>query len=121
MKKSLLYSLVVLAILQPIFSAAQERPIRTRPTGNLPGRLGNITGGRSFGGSSGGAASGDSLQHRDYSEDSVAITFRFPFSTQSNKLDTSIRDFTTRFPIPAHHVFLGNLGTATRSILFTPE
>lgn len=39
---------------------------------------------------------------------------------QRYKLDSSINDFTKRFPIPAHHVFLGNTGTATRSLLFSP-
>lgn len=35
-------------------------------------------------------------------------------------MDSSIGDFTKRFPIPATHIFLGNTGTPTRSILFSP-
>jgi len=63
----------------------------------------------------------DSLQHRDKYEDSITIYYQLPFSLQRNKLDSSIMDFNKRFPIPAEHAFLGNLGTATHSILFNPD
>ncbi|HSU28953.1 MAG TPA: putative porin, partial [Chitinophagaceae bacterium] len=36
-------------------------------------------------------------------------------------LDSSIIDFRTRYPIPASHIYLGNLGNATRSIFFDPS
>ena len=71
-----------------------------------------------------GAFSGqgsDSLQHRDKYEDSITIYYQLPFSLQRNKLDSSIMDFNKRFPIPAEHAFLGNVGTATHSILFDPN
>ncbi len=68
-----------------------------------------------------GGQSTDSLERRNYLEDSITITYQFASSIQSFKLDSSISDFTKRFPIPAHHIFLGNLGTATKSILFSPE
>ena len=58
--------------------------------------------------------------HRDKSEDSITIYFRYPDSSRNHKLDSSISDFTTRFPIPATHIFLGNVGNATESILFSP-
>ena len=67
-----------------------------------------------------GSGSTDSLEHRDKYEDSITIYYQLPYTVQRNKLDSSIIDFTKRFPIPAHHVFLGNNGTATRSILFDP-
>src|SRR6185503_11269553 len=35
-------------------------------------------------------------------------------------MDSSINDFTRRFPIPATNIFLGNTGNASRSILFSP-
>lgn len=35
-------------------------------------------------------------------------------------LDSSIADFTRRFPLPATYINLGNNGTASRSILFSP-
>ena len=71
-----------------------------------------------------GALSGqsnDSLQHRDKYEDSITIYYQSPFSLQHYKLDSSIMDFNKRFPIPAEHAFLGNVGTATHSILFNPN
>lgn len=76
-------------------------------------------GGRSRTGGSG--AGTDSLQHRDKNEDSITISFRYLDSTRNYKLDSSIGDFTRRFPIPATHIFLGNIGNATRSLLFSPN
>jgi hypothetical protein len=99
---------------------SQERPIsggRGRGMGNLPGAVG----GRLSGLSSSFSGSGsDSLEHRDKYEDSITIYFQLPFSAVRNLLDSSIIDFTRRYPIPAHHVSLGNTGTPTRSILFSP-
>ena len=90
-----------------------QRPGRT--INNLPGQVsGRLSG--AFSGSS-----SDSLEHRDKYEDSITIYFQLPYSVQSNKLDSSIIDFTRRFPIPAHHAFLGNTGTATHSLLFSPN
>lgn len=83
--------------------------------GGLPGAVGGRLS-NAFSGS----GSTDSLEHRDKYEDSITIYFQLPYTVQRNKLDSSIIDFTKRFPIPAHHVFLGNNGTATRSILFEP-
>lgn len=63
----------------------------------------------------------DSLRHRDKNDDSITITFRYLDSSRSYRLDTVINDFTRRYPIPATHIYLGNLGNATRSLLFSPE
>lgn len=68
-----------------------------------------------------GGASTDSLKRRDKNEDSITIRYRYLDSTRSYMLDSSIVDFTRRFPIPATNIFLGNNGTASRSILFTPN
>ena len=76
-------------------------------------------GGRGSTGGSGGGT--DSLQHRDKNEDSVTISFRYLDSARNFKLDSSIVDFTRRFPIPATHIFLGNTGNASRSLLFSPN
>jgi hypothetical protein len=81
----------------------------------MPG--GNIIRG---GGGAGRGGSGDSLMHRDKSEDSITIYFRYSDSSRNHKLDSSISDFTSRFPIPATHIFLGNTGNATESIIFSP-
>ena len=86
-----------------------------RGLGNLPGAVG----GRFSGALSG--SSSDSLEHRDKYEDSITIYFQSPYSVQRAKLDSSIIDFTKRFPIPAHHAFLGNNGTATHSLFFSPN
>jgi hypothetical protein len=67
-----------------------------------------------------GSGSNDSLKHRNKNEDSITISFRYLDSTRNYKLDSSISDFTRRFIIPATHVFLGNTGNASRSILFSP-
>ncbi|MCX6316777.1 MAG: hypothetical protein NTW29_05775 [Bacteroidetes bacterium] len=69
----------------------------------------------------GGTGGADSLRRRDKNDDSITITFRYLDSSRVYRLDSVINDFTRRFPIPATHVFLGNNGNATRSVLFSPE
>ncbi|MFZ1328696.1 MAG: putative porin, partial [Chitinophagaceae bacterium] len=83
------------------------------------GQLKRIGGNITNPGSSGGST--DSLQHRDKNEDSVTISYRYLDSTRTYKLDSSIDDFTRRFPVPASHIFLGNVGNASRSLLFSPK
>lgn len=85
--------------------------------GRLPGKLGSIGGNLR---SAGGGGGSDTLQRRTGLEDSITISFRYLDSTRLYKMDTSINDFTRRFPIPADHIFLGNLGNATRSLTFNP-
>ena len=89
---------------------AQEKIFRNVPkVGQNIGR-GNTSGG-----------SGDSLHHRNRNEDSITIYYRYLDSSRHYKLDSSINDFTTRFPIPATNIYLGNLGNASKSILFSPS
>src|SRR5436190_10990325 len=68
-----------------------------------------------------GAGGSDSLHHRNRNEDSITIYDRYLDSARHYKLDSSVNDFTTRFPIPATNIYLGNLGTASKSILFSPS
>ncbi|MEO7925021.1 MAG: putative porin [Chitinophagaceae bacterium] len=68
-----------------------------------------------------GAGGGDSLRHRDKLEDSITISFRYLDSARGYKLDSSITDFSRRFPVSATHIYLGNTGTASRSLLFSPN
>lgn len=68
----------------------------------------------------GGGSTSDTLQRRDKSEDSVSINFHYLDSTRNRSFDSTLSDFTIRYPVPATHVYLGNLGTASRSIIFTP-
>src|SRR4028119_541152 len=63
----------------------------------------------------------DSLKHRDNTEDSITINYRYFDSTTIRNLDTTINDFTTRYPLPAHYVTLGNLGSAAHSLIFNPN
>ncbi|MDE3236554.1 MAG: hypothetical protein KGO81_11415 [Bacteroidota bacterium] len=62
----------------------------------------------------------DSLQHRDRYADSITIFYRYYDSTRLRTIDSSINDFTTRFPQPYWYNTLGNFGTAAQSLLFSP-
>jgi hypothetical protein len=62
----------------------------------------------------------DSLQKRDRYEDSITIYFRYFDSSRIQYIDSSINDYSTRFPRPYWHVNLGNTGTASKSLLFSP-
>lgn len=72
-------------------------------------------------GSSQGNQGGDSLQRRNRFEDSITIRFYYMDSIRPHKFDSSIADFTTRFPIKPTEIFLGNTGSPTRSLLFSPS
>lgn len=118
LRTSLIY-ILCLTLAFPLVTQAQRRPgIRTVDESVLSNpasrSLGNLSAGR------GGGKSMDSLESRDYSDDSIAISYRLPGTTLAQKLDSSIRDFTYRFPIPADHIYLGNNGNPTRSLLFSP-
>ena len=62
----------------------------------------------------------DSLQHRDKFADSITIFYRYYDSTRTRSIDSSINDFGKRTPLLYTTDNLGNLGTATRSLLFNP-
>lgn len=74
------------------------------------GRMGRQAGGKA-----------DSFAHRTGLEDSITIRFRYLDSSRMRGFDSSIYDFTQKFPVPWHHVTLGNLGTASRSLIYTPN
>ncbi|MCG2615562.1 putative porin [Terrimonas sp. NA20] len=74
--------------------------------------------GNSFSGSGGGQ---DSLKRRDKNEDSITIRYRYLDSTRNYMLDSSVDDFSRRFPNPPTHITLGNTGTAARNLLFKPS
>jgi len=73
-----------------------------------------------MGGSGSIGTTGDSLRNRSKFEDSVTVTVFYLDSAGAYHLDSNINDFTRRFPIPATHIYLGNNGAATRSIVFEP-
>jgi len=88
--------------------ALAQVPIRGMP------RLGG--GGMRSGGGS------DSLQFekRDFSDDSVTVIFRYLDSARFNSLDSSINDFYRKIPLKPEHIYLGNIGNASRQVLFSP-
>ena len=85
---------------------AQEDMLRRIPGAGMRGR--------------GGSGTKDSLQKRNSAEDSITINFRFIDSSRLQKFDSSVFDFSRRTGTPWHHVHLGNEGTASRSLLFSP-
>lgn len=62
----------------------------------------------------------DSLQRRDRNADSITIFYKYFDSSRLRTLDSSINDFTTRFPLPAYYHTLGNYSTASQSFFFNP-
>lgn len=90
--------------------------LHTGAHAQMPGVLRRIP----RGGGGMGSGGGDTLQRRDKSEDSVNLSFRYLDSSYLHRLDSTLNDITLRVPIPAHHLYLGNVGTATRSLLYAP-
>ena len=66
------------------------------------------------------AGKNDSLQTRNSLADSITIYYAHFDSTKLRTLDSSINDFNRYFPLPYSTRTLGNLGTATQSLLFNP-
>ncbi len=81
--------------------------------GQLKNRLNGVN--------SNGSGKGDSLVHRDPNADSITISYRYFDSTRFRKIDSSINDWYTRFPVPASYDYMGNFGAAAHSLLFTPN
>lgn len=74
--------------------------------------------GSGIGSTTGGS---DSLGKRSKHDDSITISFRYLDSVRQYKMDSSIGDFSRRFPLPANYINLGNIGNAARSLLFSPN
>lgn len=53
-------------------------------------------------------------------EDTIRISFRTATDVVDRGLDSSINDFTHYLPLPADYVYLGNLGTPARDLIFRP-
>ncbi len=65
--------------------------------------------------------SNESLTHRNQYEDSITIFFHYWDSTRIDKIDSSINDFYSRFPVPWTDYDLGNFGSAAKSFIFQPS
>lgn len=102
------------------WAASQELPaIRNQ------GRSRNLMQGAPTGLSRMGAmtmgSSQDSMKRRNKLEDSITISYRLLNQPLNFLLDSTVSDFTTRFPLKATTLNLGNLGGATRPLLFSPQ
>jgi hypothetical protein len=67
-----------------------------------------------------GGNSNDSLRKRNKFEDSITIFYRYLDTSGRNLLDSSISDFSRRFPIPYTYNHLGNIGSPAQPVLFSP-
>ena len=110
-----LYAYLLLFFLTGVFLSARAQD--ERRGGNFGNRIQQRVGGLRGGSGSGGT---DSIQRRNKHEDSITISYRYLDSTRNYLLDSSITDFTRRYPVPPTHIYLGNTGLATKSLLFSP-
>lgn len=60
------------------------------------------------------------LRHRDGTEDSITIYYRYLDSNKLHLPDTTLNDIDLYFPLPFTSYHLGNLGNAANSYLFSP-
>jgi hypothetical protein len=109
--KTRYHYIIFLLLLAFLFNTAEAQLPRGIP--RLPG------GGGGRGG--GGGQGSDTLKRRDQMEDSITITYHYLDSTHNSVFDSTLSDFTVRYPIPPTYVYLGNTGNAARSILFAPS
>ncbi len=102
---------------QAVAQNPMERPLPTR--GGPPSNMRSAGGNRQAMGNRLSDAGTDSLKRRDKNEDSITIFYRSLDRWGPFLLDSSVADFTKRFPIKASTIHLGNLGSASRSLLFS--
>lgn len=95
---------------------AAQNPVFRLP-GNMRRPAQSDTARNRTGGKSDTARSG--VEHRNYSDDSLRVEVYSLSSVKPTTFDSSIQDFTLRFPVPATHYYLGNDGSATKSFLFS--
>ena len=112
----------ILIILICLLAAGTQLPAQVRAgkfsnlSSSTPSTVGYDSQGRPIKKQSGN----DSLQKRDRFTDSITIYYRYFDSTRVRLIDSSINDYTTRFPLPYYYHNLGNYGTAAQSFLFSP-
>lgn len=117
MKKEQIHRIVFLLV---FLVAALALHAQRRPADILRGAGDRIPGLGNRGGGTSGSTGGDSVIARNRFEDSITVIIYRLDSTRGQKFDSSINDYTLRFPIPATHIYLGNNGVATRSIIYAP-
>jgi hypothetical protein len=121
-KSCYLLSFLLIALIAVSTRVAAQLPLPT----TLPGRGNNpnqpqfdATGRPIRGANTAGKQ--DSLKRRDNTLDSITIYYRYFDSTRIHTLDSTLNDFSHRYPLPNHYYNLGNLGTAAKSFLFQPN
>jgi hypothetical protein len=82
--------------------------------GKLKGRMGSV------GRPSSGGDSTMGFEHRNELADSITISYRFLDSLKINRLDSSLYNFNRFYSVPANYITLGNNGSASYPVLFTP-
>lgn len=95
----------------------QRRPITATTDANMqsmPGTFSNVKNPNK-------AKSTDSLQKRDMNADSITIRYRLLDRPEIFSLDSGVNDFYKKFHLKASDVYLGNIGTAARSIIYNPR
>ncbi len=73
-----------------------------------------------FSGMTMGQGGGDSIAHRTGLEDSITIHFRYLDTSRMQNFDSVLFDFNKKIDLPWYHITLGNLGNASRSLLYEP-
>lgn len=89
------------------------------PTSNFPVGRQQQGGFRSATDTASGGEQRQGVERRDYSDDSLRVKVYTFSAVRPSTFDTTISDYTRYFPIPATYLYLGNNGSATRSLLFT--
>jgi hypothetical protein len=60
------------------------------------------------------------FKQRDDLADSITISYRYMNDLRRYNIDSSVNDFDNYFPVPSHHMYLGNNGTATYPLIYSP-
>ena len=102
--KRILFCLVIVVLFH-IETSAQNFANSLRPMGNSNTNRENK----------------DSLQKRDQNADSITLFYKLYNNNEIRKLDSSINDFFVHYPLPYTNYNLGNLGTASKSYLFSTQ
>ncbi len=111
-----IFKILVLVALFLIATTSMAQRTMQSADGTIP----TNTGGFNNRGANGQRGSDTSFKARDFSADTINITYRYFDKNKTNFLDSTVSDFNTRFPLPYDYNHLGNLGTAAKSFLFNP-
>jgi hypothetical protein len=127
LSKQFYFCLIVIAISSTICNSELQAQIRGGSRIDRINAIQNSTANPSMGpvtgsssGSSGRGPFKDTLQHRTGMEDSASILYRYMDEDRFYFQDSSVHDFSKRWPVPWSNIFLGNTGSATRSLIFSP-